>query len=138
VIRDEVMKEISDGRLRLFVVWEPILPKDGLDALEDSSEMIENEWRALQFWDPNAESGRRIKRLFDLKIVNPAWDVYLLYGPGVRWEKEAFQSGPVAPTPTYWMHQLTFMPGGADERRYGGLRLDTKRLREEIETRLQN
>jgi hypothetical protein len=126
------MKEIPDGRLRLFVVWEPILPKDGVDALDDASDMVKDEWRALQFWDPNAESGKRIKRLFDLKIVNPAWDTYLLYPPGVKWEQ------PDTPTPVYWMHQLTFMPGGSDERRYGGLRLDTKRLREEIETRLKH
>jgi hypothetical protein len=131
VIRDEVMKEIPDGRLRLFVIWEPILPKDGVDALEDSSAMVQDEWRALQFWDPTAESGKRIKRLFDLKIVNPAWDIYMLYPPGVKWET-------VPPTPAYWMHQITFMPGGADERRYGGLRLDAKRLREEIETRLKH
>jgi hypothetical protein len=132
VVRDEVMKEIPDGRLRLFVVWEPILPKDSVEALDDSSEMVKDEWRALQFWDSGAESGKRIKQLFGLKIVNPAWDVYLLYAPGVKWERE----GP-PPTPAYWMHQLTFMPGGADERRYGGLRLDTKRLREEIKTRLK-
>jgi hypothetical protein len=130
VIRDEVMKEIPDGRLRLFVVWEPILPKDGVDALGDSSDLVKDEWRALQFWDPSAESGKRIKKLFDLKIVNPAWDVYMLYPPGVKW-------GSDTPAPAYWMHQLTFMPGGADERRYGELRLETKRLREEIQARLK-
>ena len=130
MIRDEVMKEIPDGRLRLFVVWEPILPKDSVEAVDDSSEMMKDEWRALQFWDPNAESGRRIKKLFDLKIVNPAWDVYMLYPPGVKW-------GTDTPTPAFWKHQLTFMPGGADERRYGELRLNTKRLREEIQTRLK-
>jgi hypothetical protein len=124
------MKEIPDGRLRLFVVWEPILPKDGVDALGDSSDLVKDEWRALQFWDPSAESGKRIKKLFDLKIVNPAWDVYMLYPPGVKW-------GSDTPAPAYWMHQLTFMPGGADERRYGELRLDTKRLREEIQARLK-
>jgi hypothetical protein len=130
VIRDEVMKEIPDGRLRLFVVWEPILPGDSADAVEDSSEMVKGEWRALQFWDPGAESGKRIKKLLDLKIVNPAWDVYLLYPPGVKWEQNT-------PAPAYWMHQLTFMPGGVDERRYSGLRLDPARLREEIQARLK-
>jgi hypothetical protein len=130
VIRDEVMKEIPDGRLRLFVVWEPILSKDGEDALEDASEMLQDEWRAQQFWDPGAESGKRIRRLFDLKIANPAWDVYMLYPPGTKWTE--------TPTPAYWMHQLTFLPGGEDEHRYGGLRLDAKKLREEIQTRLKH
>ena len=134
MIRDEVMKEIPDGRLRLFVVWEPILPTDSVGALDDSAEMVKDEWRALQFWDPNAESGKRVKRLFDLKIANPAWDVYMLYPPGVRWESSPNEP---APMPAYWMHQLTFMPGGVDERRFGALRLDSKRLREEIQTRLK-
>ena len=29
-----------------------------------------------------------------------AWDVYLVYKPGVKWE------GPRPPRPTFWMHQL--------------------------------
>jgi len=28
-----------------------------------------------------------------------AWDVYLIYPPGVKWEKEP-------PKPVYWQHQL--------------------------------
>jgi hypothetical protein len=39
----------------------------------------------------------------------PAWDVYLVYAPGVRWE------GDTPPTPTFWMHQLT-ADTGADQR----------------------
>ena len=29
-----------------------------------------------------------------------AWDIYMIYGPGARWEGE----GP--PAPQFWMHQL--------------------------------
>jgi hypothetical protein len=54
----------------------------------------------------------------------------MLFPPGVKW-KDA------TPEPAFWMHQLTFMPGGKDERRFGSLRLDTKKLREEIEKRLK-
>src|ERR1041385_4595223 len=109
------MAQIPDGRLRVMVIWEPILPKDGLDALDDATAMLKDEWRTTQFWDPTAESGKRIKRQLDLKIVNPAWDIYLLYPPGTKWKSEL-------PTPVFWMHQITFKPGGEDERRYGSLR----------------
>jgi hypothetical protein len=130
VIRDEVLKQIPDGRLKVFVIWEPILPKDSADAVDDAAALLKDEWRAEQFWDPLAESGQRIKKLLELGIANPAWDVYMLFPPGVKW-KDA------TPEPAFWMHQLTFMPGGKDERRFGSLRLDTKKLREEIEKRLK-
>lgn len=58
--------------------------------------------RAQHYWD---ESGRTME-LFrqPLGLQGEAWDVYLLYRRGVRWEGEA------APAPDYWMHQL---PGAA-------------------------
>jgi hypothetical protein len=30
----------------------------------------------------------------------PAWDVFILYGPDARWDGER------PPAPAYWMHQL--------------------------------
>ena len=130
VIRDDVLNNISDPRLKVFVIWEPILPKDSFDAVEDATAILKDEWRARQFWDPLAESGKRIKKLLGLEIANPAWDIYMLYPPGVKWRD-------ATPKPEYWMHQITFKPGGNDERRFGAQRLDTKRLREEIERRLK-
>ena len=35
-----------------------------------------------------------------LGISEPAWDIYMVYPPGVRWEAE------LPPVPAYWMHQL--------------------------------
>jgi hypothetical protein len=35
-----------------------------------------------------------------LKLPEDAWDVFLLYPPGVTWEGER------PPAPAYWMHQL--------------------------------
>jgi hypothetical protein len=130
VIRDDIMKEIPDGRLRLFVIWEPILPTDSEDAVPEASEMLKDEWRAQQFWDPAVETGQRVKKMFDLKIAKPAWDVYLLYAPGTKWHGDP-------PQPAYWMHQLTFVHGDADDQRYGTLKLDAQRYRNEIESRLK-
>lgn len=130
VIRDDVLNEISDGRLKVFVIWEPILPKDGTEAADDSASLLKDEWRAEQFWDPLAESGKLLKKLLELGIPNPAWDIYMLYPPGVKWSD-------VTPKPVFWMHQMTFKSGGEDQRRYESLRLDTAKLRAEIERRLK-
>jgi hypothetical protein len=48
-----------------------------------------------------------------------AWDVYLLFAPGIRWEK-------APPEPTSWMHRLGHGPPQ--------LRLDAKKLAAEIES----
>ena len=41
-------------------------------------------------------------RLYDqtLGLGQPAWDIYMVYSPGVRW------NGTNPPKPSYWMHQL--------------------------------
>ena len=129
VIRDDVLEPISDGRLKVFVIWEPILPKDAEDALDDAGALLKDEWRATQYWDPARTSGNAIKQLLGLGIPNPAWDVYLLYAPGKKWT-----DGP--PKPDFWMHQLTFKPGSSDVANFESRRLDTKRFRAEIEKRL--
>ena len=121
MIRDDVLKDNSDGRIKVFVVWEAILPKDSADAVDDAVDLMKDEWRAIQFWDPVAESGKRVRRLMNLEIPNPAWDIYLLYARGTKWEQ------PSPPTPAFWMHQLN------GERRHADLRLDTTRLREEVQ-----
>ncbi|SRR6266704_2869660 len=49
-------------------------------------------------------SASSLGRLLDLHQI--AWDVYLVYKPGIKWE------GPQPPRPTFWMHQLE----GADRK----------------------
>ncbi len=44
-----------------------------------------------------------------LGLNRTAWDVYLLYAPGVKW------IGDQPPMPTFWMHQL-YPDTGADQR----------------------
>jgi hypothetical protein len=57
-------------------------------------------------------SDARIRQLWDergleltvfrapLRLTQDAWDVYLVYAPGVRWP------GAIPPAPSYFMHQL--------------------------------
>jgi hypothetical protein len=51
--------------------------------------------------------------------TEPAWDVYLVYEPGIEW------NGSAPPEPTFFMHQL----GG---RLPDGQRLDGPKLRDAI------
>ena len=57
--------------------------------------------RARHFWDGAGEVMHLYAPVLGIKEGLPAWDVYLLYGPGERWE-----AGQPPPPPRYWMHQL--------------------------------
>ena len=55
-------------------------------------------------WDKNRLLSQAFLPILNLK--GQAWDVYLLYAPGVTWTDEP-------PRPTFWMHQLP-VEAGAD------------------------
>lgn len=54
--------------------------------------------RVEHAWDPDRRAGELFARMLGLRRV--AWDVYLLYAPGITWEEEE------PPEPSSWMHQL--------------------------------
>lgn len=82
-----------------------------------------SEGRVRQWWDGMGEMSRLFAQV--LGLHGPAWDVYLLYRPGIQWD------GDVPPTPSVWMHQLS--EPAADPDLY--LSRDTSRLSGEL-TRL--
>ena len=57
-----------------------------------------------QGWDSERHIGNVFQRT--LRLTCSAWDVYLLYPPGVLWNEDA------PPAPTFWMHQLSPEQGG--------------------------
>ena len=63
--------------------------------------------RLVQRWDGDRAAGNLIAKRLGLNRT--AWDVYLLYAPGVKW------IGDQPPMPTFWMHQL-YPDTGADQR----------------------
>lgn len=81
--------------------------------------------RVRQWWDGAKEMSELAKR--SLGLQGPAWDVYLLYRAGIRWEAE----GP--PVPSFWMHQLS--DPAADPALY--LARDPSRLASEMENLLE-
>jgi len=75
--------------------------------------------RVREAWDGEREAGTLFANRLGLQ--GKAWDGYLVYGRGVRWE------GREPPMPTFWMHQLR-EESGADQK----LCLDPSRLTREV------
>lgn len=91
------MTERGTANLDGMVLWVPMLPADDADAATRQAGLWPDH-RVHHWWD----GGRELSRLFEqsLGLQGPAWDVYLLYRPRIRW------AGQVPPTPSFWMHQL--------------------------------
>jgi len=93
------MERISDPNLRAYIVWLPILPSGAHEpAARREAERIPDS-RAILFFDAEARVGKVYSSILHLPSGLPAWDVYLVFGPEVRWDDNP-------PVPTYWMHQL--------------------------------
>ena len=98
VILNAVLEAIEDPSLRAYVVWVPVLPADLSAAAQEACSLVPDQ-RASHFWDSEGALARTFSRVLDLPPGSPAWDVYLAYPPGMRWEQEP-------PAPPYWQHQL--------------------------------
>lgn len=68
---------------------------DRQDALEASNEFTDA--RVRYFWDPEKSTGEAFGNR--LQIDQTAWDVYLVFDSGVKWQEPLL--------PSFWMHQLT-------------------------------
>lgn len=106
VVQSVFAKYPNDERLRGFVVWLPMLPSDSESAAGAQAGSFVDA-RVAQQWDGDRASGKLVAKTLSLK--SNAWDVYLLYAPGVKW------TGETPPAPTFWMHQLR-AETGADQR----------------------
>jgi copper chaperone len=106
IVETVFSKYPNDARLRGFVLWLPMLPTDSEQAAgAQAASFVDS--RVAQQWDGARASGALLAKTLGLK--GTAWDVYLLYAPGVRW------TGDQPPAPTFWMHQLR-AETGADQR----------------------
>lgn len=95
--------------VRVFVVWEPVIPTDLAPPTTRALARI-GDRRVAQYWDPDRALSEDIVRsvlaapdrydlddaLYEDSIV---WDAVALFAPGVRWEHEfpapAFYGFPV-------------------------------------------
>ena len=89
-------KEISN--LSVFVISSSQLGAKAKDAA-NSIELMSGP-RVQHYWDGEQRVGAAVQHFVEGLDV-PAWDFWMLYAPGVTWEKQG------APEPDWWEHQLS-------------------------------
>lgn len=107
------------GGLAPLIVWVPQLGAQRLDVRFGMALITDS--RAQQYWDAHGWLGEAYGRV--LRTPGSAWDVYLLYRRGVRW------NGTLPPAPDFWMQQL----GGVTS----APRLDPRLLKQHVDALLQ-
>ncbi|MBV8149102.1 MAG: hypothetical protein JO092_08430 [Candidatus Eremiobacteraeota bacterium] len=91
-----MLSRIPSKHLTAFVVWVP--QRYGThNAAIGSSRWIDDP-RTHHYWDAADASGVAFSHV--LRTPGPAWDVYLAYARGVRW------NAALPPQPTFWMQQI--------------------------------
>lgn len=115
-----VVDEIADERLRVYVVWGPMLGGETeADARSATLHVLDR--RAHHFWT----GGHGVAELFRAPLglgETLAWDTFLVYPAGVSW-------GETIPVPAYFMHVEKPLPA---ERRLNG-----EKLAEQVRKALQ-
>lgn len=94
---EKVLREVSDDRLRAYIVWLPIFGGDFQGESRKLSRRFPDK-RVAYFTDPDSLTGNAWERVLNTGR-EMAWDVYFLYGAAAKWEGDP-------PLPDFWMHQL--------------------------------
>ncbi len=84
----------------MYAVWVPSLPSDKEDSVSAATTTIPDA-RAAHFWDAEGKLKAAYQRV--MKMEEPAWDVYYVYGRDAEWKDEP-------PAPAYYQHQLRSLP----------------------------
>ena len=106
---DELLEKIPDARVRVQVVWEPVLPTDVVAPFDRVLGLIDDR-RVSQYWDPQLVVSSDIVRAVNAnhtsyRLEEPlpqdfvAWDVVAVFGPSQQWEQDlpvpVYYGGPV-------------------------------------------
>jgi hypothetical protein len=120
-MHDQVLQKINSHRLKIYVVWTPVLPGDSRKAAAQAVREVAD-GRAMHFWDEERILGKQFGKLLPLPGGKKfAWDIYLVYDTKTKWNA-------APPSPASWMHQL-----GDDERV-----LDGEKLRSNVAAQLEH
>jgi hypothetical protein len=102
---ERILKQTQSESVRVFVVWEPMLPTDWYRPTRPTLKRVSDS-RAMQFWDKSDLIAAQVKeQLQRFHTSDPSccedgghlWDMAAVYTPGVRWGETAptFDEGPV-------------------------------------------
>ena len=112
VVQRYVLDKIPDQDLRVYVIWLARHKNDTREAAQQATALLPDP-RVTHFWIDNPSVSDLFKQPLGLTETT-AWDVFLSFSPGLRWEERP-------PAPTSYMHMLyEVLP---KERQLDGLRL---------------
>ena len=80
---EKILKEEHDPKIRVFVVWEPVLPTD-LGAPSTVTLSRVSDLRASQYWDKGHLISRSLGERDRRSVI---WDYVAVYPPGALWDK---------------------------------------------------
>ncbi|MDA1049454.1 MAG: hypothetical protein O3C40_03105 [Planctomycetota bacterium] len=110
-MQKEILEAVNHDKLKVYVVWTPVLREDDRQAAVKAVRQVPNE-RATHFWDADKSLGLALGKVVELpRDRELAWDVYFAFGATAEW-------GDGPPNPAHWMHQL-----GMDEKTLSGAAL---------------
>ena len=116
MVQNKVLDVVKSDKVRVYVVWTPVLSEDDGKAADKAVEAVPDD-RAMHFWDDDKSLGFSLGKTVTLPRGRKlAWDVYFVFDAKAEW-------GDAPPTPQFWMHQL------ANDNR----KLDGEKLRMAVE-----
>jgi hypothetical protein len=99
-----LLREINDQDVRVFVIWEPVLPTDFVAPSTAALARIPDA-RATQYWDRKRALSRLLGEHNRSTVV---WDHIAVYTPGTLWQD-------AAPTPVYSDNPVLDVISGAKD-----------------------
>lgn len=80
---ETLLDEQHDPRIRVFVIWEPVLPTDlGSPSTRTLARL--SDLRAFQYWDKEHLVSRLLGERDSSSVV---WDYVAVYAPGKLWDQ---------------------------------------------------
>jgi hypothetical protein len=110
-----MLRQNHSGNLKVFVVWEPILPTDWFPPSRFVQRRISDP-RAVQFWDKNHLVAKELRAHLPSEAQggppNKIWDVVAVYPKDTKWDSvPIFTAGPVVRATPDVAKQLTISAG---------------------------
>ncbi len=113
MVRESILETLKTEKIKVYVVWTPVLREDERAKVADVTELIQND-RVQHFWDEDKSLGLSFGKVVTLPRERTlARDVYYVYDEKAEWNDQP-------PAPAGWMHQL-----GIDEKTLDGDKLRT-------------
>jgi hypothetical protein len=95
LVERHLLERLRDPHLDVYVVWEKLGPHDSAAAAAQAAALLSDP-RIHHFWSPDHFASTALRGPVGLERT-PAWDVFLLFGKGKRWDA-------APPSPDSFMH----------------------------------